>query len=158
MFAFGMFAFGMFAFGAERARDETILVARLLLTTLFLVYGWGKLTDYASTAAYMAQVGAPAPYTAALVAIMVEVFVALAIAFGLCARPLALLLAAYTLGTGLIGHPFWMTEGAARYVDAINFYKNVSIIGGCLLLYVTGAGKHSLDAWLNKPAAPAAVD
>jgi putative oxidoreductase len=26
------------------------------------------------------------------------------------------------------------------------FYKNLSIIGGLLLLYLTGAGKYSLDA------------
>jgi len=36
-------------------------------------------------------------------------------------------------------------EGAARYADAINFYKNISIIGGFLLLYVTGAGRYSVD-------------
>jgi Predicted membrane protein len=124
----------MFAFGAERARNETILVARLVLTTMFLVYGWGKLTDYASTAAYMAQVGAPAPFMAALVAIMVEVFVALATLSASVRARWLFCWRVYTLGTGLIGHPFWMTEGAARYMDAINFYKNISIIGGCLLL------------------------
>jgi len=31
----------------------------------------------------------------------------------------------------------------------INFYKNISIIGGFLLLYVTGAGKYSIDARLK---------
>lgn len=139
----------MFTFGTERGRDEVILVARLLLTLLFLVYGWGKLVDYGGTAAYMAQVGAPMPAIAALLAITVEVFVALAIAVGLFTRPLVLLLAAYTLATGLIGHPFWMSDGAARYMDAINFYKNISIMGGCLLLYVTGPGRHSLDARLR---------
>lgn len=139
----------MSTFGAERGRDEVILVARLLLTLLFLVYGWGKLMDYGGAAAYMAQVGAPMPAIAALLAITVEIFVALAIAVGLFTRPLVLLLAAYTLVTGLIGHPFWMSDGASRYMDAINFYKNISIMGGCLLLYVTGPGRHSLDAKLR---------
>jgi putative oxidoreductase len=27
----------------------------------------------------------------------------------------------------------------------INFYKNISIIGGLLLLFVTGPGKYSID-------------
>jgi putative oxidoreductase len=94
----------------------------------------------------MARVGAPLPPVAALVAIAVEVFVGLALALGACTRPLALLMALYTLGTALIGHPFWTMEGVARYAAAINFYKNISIIGGFLLLYVTGAGKYSLDA------------
>ena len=45
-------------------------------------------------------------------------------------------------------------EGAARYANAINFYKNVGIIGGFLLLYVTGAGRYSLDARLGRSEAP----
>ena len=144
----------MTTFGSERVRDEAILVARILLVVLFLVFGWGKLTDYSGTAGYMAQAGAPVPSVAALVAIVVEVPVALAIALGVWTRPLALLLALYTLGTGLIGHPFWAMEGAARYANAINFYKNISIIGGFLLLYVAGAGRYSLDARLGRSDAP----
>jgi putative oxidoreductase len=31
----------------------------------------------------------------------------------------------------------------------INFYKNISIAGGFLLLFVTGAGKYSVDAKLD---------
>ena len=146
----------MATFGSERVRDEAILVARILLVVLFLVFGWGKLTDYSGTAGYMAQTGAPLPSVAAVVAIVVEVFVALAIMLGAWTRPLALLIALYTLGTGLIGHPFWAMEGAARYANAINFYKNVSIIGGFLLLYVTGAGRYSVDASLERSGAPRA--
>ena len=144
----------MTTIGAERVRDEAILVARILLLVLFLVFGWGKLTDYSGTAGYMARTGAPVPSVAALVAIAVEVPVALAVALGVWTRPLALLLALYTLGTGLIGHPFWAMEGAARYANAINFYKNISIIGGFLLLYVAGAGRYSLDARLGRSDAP----
>jgi putative oxidoreductase len=36
--------------------------------------------------------------------------------------------------------------GPAQMEATINFYKNFSIIGGFLLLYVTGAGKYSVDA------------
>ena len=144
----------MTTFGSERVRDEVLLVARILLIVLFLVFGWSKLTGYAGTVGYMTQVGAPMPSIAALVAIMVEVFVALALALGIWTRPLALLLALYTLGTGLIGHPFWTMEGADRYANATNFYKNISIIGGFLLLYVTGAGSYSVDARLGRSNTP----
>jgi putative oxidoreductase len=131
---------------AERIRDELLLVARILLVVLFVVFGWGKLTDYSGTVGYMAKVGAPMPSLAALVAIVIEFFVGLAVAFGVWTRPLALLFALYTLGTTLIGHHFWTMEGADRYANATNFYKNISIIGGFLLLYVTGGGKYSVDA------------
>src|SRR5262249_41177501 len=41
---------------------------------LFLVFGWGKLTDYSWAVAYMTQSGAPLPSVAALVAIVIEFF------------------------------------------------------------------------------------
>jgi putative oxidoreductase len=140
----------MTAFSAGRPNDGIILVARILLVTLFLVFGWDKLINYSGALAYMAQVGAPLPALAVLVAIVMEVGVAFTLAVGLWTGPLAILLAVYTLGTGIIGHPFWAGEGAARYMDAINFYKNISIIGGCLLLYVTGPGRYSVDARLGR--------
>jgi putative oxidoreductase len=100
----------------------------------------------------MASVGVPSPSIAALVAIVVEFFIALAVAFGAWTRPLALLLALYTLATALIGHHFWTMDGAARSANAINFYKNISIIGGFLLLYVTGGGRYSVDVQWGKRA------
>jgi putative oxidoreductase len=97
----------------------------------------------------MTRTGLPVPSIAALVAIVAEFFVGLVVAVGFWTRPLALLLALYTLGTALIGHHFWTMAGAERYANAINFYKNLSIIGGFLLLYISGPGKYSLDAMLN---------
>ena len=88
----------MATFGSDRVRDEVILAARILLIVLFVVFGWSKLTNYPATVNYMAETGAPLPSIAALVAIVIEVFVSLAVALGAWARPLALLLALYTLG------------------------------------------------------------
>ena len=135
-------------FGAERIRDEVILVSRILLVLLFLIFGWDKLTDYSGTVAYMSQNGVPLPAIAALVAIVVEFVVSIAVIVGVWTRPLALLLALYTLATAFIGHPYWTMSGADAYDNMINFYKNVSIMGGFVLLYVTGAGKHSIDGRL----------
>ena len=146
----------MMQWSAERNRDEVILVARILLIVLFVVFGWSKLINYSGTVGYMTQTGVPVPSVATLVAIVVEFFVALAVAFGAWTRPLALLLALYTLGTALIAHHFWTMEGADRYANSINFYKNISIIGGFLLLYATGAGRYSVDARLGSanPSSP----
>jgi putative oxidoreductase len=130
---------------AERIGDAAILIARILLVLLFVVFGWSKLTNYSAAVGGMANLGAPIPSVAALVAIVVEFFIGLAVAFGAWTRPLALLLALYTLGTALIAHHFWTMDGDVRSENAINFYKNISIIGGFLLLYVTGGGKYSVD-------------
>ncbi|WP_329743340.1 DoxX family protein [Dyella sp. A6] len=128
-----------------KGHDGLLLVGRFLLVLLFLVFGVQKL-DYASTVHYMMQVGAPLPGLAAVVAIVMETLVPLAIFIGLATRPLALLLALYTLGTAIVAHHYWSMSGMARYENEINFFKNVSIIGGLLLLYVSGAGAYSIDA------------
>jgi putative oxidoreductase len=129
--------------------DELILAARLLLATLFLIFGWRKLRDYPGTVAQMAQLGLPTPVLAAVVSIIMELPVAFAIAVGAFTRPLAALMALYALGTALIGHRYWTVKGA-RYVDSLDgFYKDLSIMGGFLLLHMTGAGKYSIDALLG---------
>jgi len=59
----------------------------------------------------------------------------------------------YTLGTALIGHRYWTMKGMERVDSMDSFYKNLSIMGGFLLLYTAGAGKYSIDA-LCGTAAP----
>ena len=98
----------------------------------------------------MAQVGAPLPTVSAVIAIVMEFFVGMAILLGFFVRPLAILLLAYTFGTTIIAHHYWTMSGADRYANMINFYKNISIMGGLLLLYVTGAGKYSIDGLLKQ--------
>jgi putative oxidoreductase len=112
---------------------------------LFVIFGWSKLTGFAGTVAYMTSTGAPVPELSAVIAVVMEFVVGIALLVGFYTRPLALLLALYTLGTAIIGHHFWTMTGAAKYENMINFYKNISIMGGLLLLCVTGAGKYSID-------------
>jgi putative oxidoreductase len=125
--------------------DELILAARLLLATLFLIFGWRKLRDFPGTVNQMAQVGVPTPLTAAAVATFMELPVAFAVAIGAFTRPAAVLMFFYTLGTALIGHRYWTMKGTDRVDGMDSFFKNLSIMGGFLLLYITGAGKYSID-------------
>ncbi|GAN80969.1 DoxX family protein [Acidocella aminolytica] len=142
----------MTTFGADRLKNEAVLVARVLLVALFLIFGWGKLMNYAGTVSYMAQTGVPLPSLAALIAITMECLVSSAIVIGFFTRPLALLMGGYTLATGFLAHHYWTMTGMAHFENEINFYKNVSIAGGFLLLYIIGAGKYSLDAAIGLEA------
>ena len=47
--------------------EEVILAARLLLATLFLIFGWRKLRDYSGTVSQMVQEGVPMPTLATAV-------------------------------------------------------------------------------------------
>ena len=129
--------------------DKVILAARLLLAALFLIFGRRKLRDYSGTVKQIVQLGAPMPELAAAVAIFMELPVASVVAAGVYARPAALLLVLYTLGTALIAHRYWTLTGADQVDSMDAFYKNLCIMGGFLLLFVTGAGKYSIDALRN---------
>ena len=125
--------------------DELTLAARLLLATLFLIFGYRKLKDYSGTVSQIVQLGVPMPILAAAAATFMELPVAFAVAVGAFARPSALLMFFYTLGTALIGHRYWTVTGPDRVDSMDGFYKNLSIMGGFLLLYIHGAGKYSID-------------
>ncbi|VWC71087.1 membrane protein [Burkholderia lata] len=129
----------------ENRKDELILVARILLMVLFVMFGWSKLTGFSGTVAFMASSGVPAPELSTIVAVVMEFVVGIALVVGVRTRLLALLLALYTLGTAIVGHHYWNMTGAVQYDNMIHFYKNISIIGGLMLLCVTGAGKYSVD-------------
>lgn len=131
--------------------DELILAARLLLATLFLIFGWRKLRDFSGTVSQMGELGVPVPVLAAALATFMELPVAFAVAVGAFTRASALLMFFYTLGTALIGHRYWTITGP-DYVDSMDsFFKNLAIMGGFLLLVVTGPGKYSIDALWSVP-------
>jgi putative oxidoreductase len=71
----------------------------------------------------------------------------LLILIGFYTRPIAVLLALYTLGTAMIGHAYWHTTGDMMQDlnTKIHFFKNMSIVGGFLLLAVAGPGAISVD-------------
>lgn len=64
---------------------------------------------------------------------------------GYFTRPIAIIFAVHTVATAFIGHRYWALTGMDQYMAMINFYKNVSIAGGLLLLAVTGPGRFSID-------------
>ncbi|MDF9617074.1 DoxX family protein [Pseudomonas entomophila] len=126
-------------------RDFILLIARILLMLLFVLSGWSKLTGFEGTVAYMTSLGAPAPMLAAAIAVIMEFLVAILLILGFYTRPLALLLALFVLGTALLGHPFWNMVDPERSANMTQFLKNLSIIGGLLVLAVSGPGRFSLD-------------
>jgi putative oxidoreductase len=120
-------------------RTSTELVGRVLLTVLFLLSGLGKLGAYGATAGYMASAGVPGALLPLVIA--VEILGSVAIVLGWQTRTVALLLAGFTLATGVLFH-----NNFADQVQMIMFLKNLSITGAFLILAANGAGALSLDA------------
>ena len=126
--------------------NAILLAARLFLAALFLIFGWRKLRDFPGTVSQMVGDGVPVPVLATLIAIFMELPVAFVIAVGVFTHLSAVLMVFYTLGTSLIEHRYWTVTGPDRIARMEGFYKNLGIMGGFLLLFVTGAGKYSVDA------------
>ncbi len=124
--------------------DWILLLGRILLTGLFVMTGWEKFTGFPATVKYMETLQAPMPRISAIIAVVMELFIGVLLILGIAVRPLALFLAIFIFGTAIIGHHFWTMKGEDRYNNRINFFKNISIVGGLLLLMVTGPGRFAL--------------
>lgn len=113
-------------------------LGRLMLASLFLIAGVGKIFNYAGTQGYMEAMGVPGELLPLV--ILTEIGGGLAIALGWHTRLAAFLLAGFTLLTALIFH-----MNFADQMQQIMFLKNMAIIGGFLTLIHHGAGVCSLD-------------
>lgn len=119
------------------------LLGRIGLSLLFIISGWGKISGYAASQQYMEAMGVPGALLPLV--ILLELGGGLAIAAGLFTRWVAIALALFSVATALIFH-----ANFSDAVQAINFWKNIGMAGGFLLLVAHGAGLYSLDALLNR--------
>ena len=125
-------------------------VARLLMSAIFLLSAFGKLSDWSGTAGYMAAYGFFAVPFFLAAAIVLELGGGLSLLLGWKARWGALALIVFLIPATLIFHGFWAAPAAEAKMQMINFLKNVSILGGLLMVVANGAGAFSVDARTNK--------
>ena len=121
------------------------LVARLLLSAIFLVSGFAKITDWSGTASHMAAHGMIAVPLFLAGAIACEVGGGALLLLGLKTRFAASLLFLFLIPVTLVFHPFWTLAGAERMPQMVNFLKNLAIMGGLAEVFAYGAGRISLD-------------
>jgi putative oxidoreductase len=126
--------------GITANASAAILVGRVLLSILFILAGFGKLTAIAGTAGFFESLGLPAPTVTAVVVGLVEFFGGLAVLIGFKTRIAAILLAVFTLGATAVAHLDFSQAG-----NALMLQKNLGLIGGFILLAVIGAGAYSID-------------
>ena len=129
---------------AGTRHDVVALLARVLLVAMFLVSGFDKATGFTGTVSYIAGNGLPFPELAAAIAVTVELGLGLLVFLGWKSRWPALMIAIYTIAAGLLFHAYWNDAPANRMDDYINFWKNVSIAGGFLMIFAFGPGRYSI--------------
>ena len=126
------------------------LIGRVLLALMFVLAGFSKISGFDGTVGYIASGGLPAPSLLAVLTIIVEVGGGLAMIFGFGTRWAALVLAGFTLLASLSFHTFWKVPADQQMVQQLLFMKNISVVGGLLVLAAFGAGAFSLDARRGK--------
>lgn len=137
--------------------NTLFIIGRIAFVLVFVLSGAQKLMDIPATAAMIEpKVTIPemvAPYTGqletatsmkmpsllAVAAGVVEIAGALMVAFGFGTRFASVVLILFTAAATYYFHDFWNMEGAARTENMISALKNLSLIGGLLVLFVIGS-------------------
>ncbi len=122
----------------ERWSTVLLLLARVLLTILFLHEALVLLFAFAPAAAAMGKMGVPAPVLAATIAL--QLVAGLMILLGWHGRLGALALGMFCLMTAFLFHSNVQTQN-----ELLHFEKDLSIAGGMFALVILGTGRLSLD-------------
>lgn len=121
------------------------LLGRVLLAAIFLYSGFGKITGFQDSVAYIAGAGLPMPQVLNVLSIVVEIVGGLALLIGFRARWAALAFVVFLIIITPIFHNFWSAPPAEVMSQQINFIKNMAIVGGMLMVMAFGAGGYSVD-------------
>ena len=111
-------------------------LGRILLVLIYFMGGFGLLSGSVPVE-YAAGKGVPAILV--WIGYAIKLFGGLAVIIGFQTRIAAVLLIAFTIGTAFIFHPFWV-EGQSS-----TFWKEISLIGGLLVVAAVGPGELSVD-------------
>jgi putative oxidoreductase len=113
-------------------------LGRFLISILFILSGFGKISAYAATQGYMEAMGVPGVLLP--IVILAEIGAGAAIIIGWQTRLMALALAGYCVLSAIFFH--------ADFSDPNNmnhFMKNIALTGGFLFLMANGAGEFSME-------------
>ena len=122
------------------SKNVISLIARILLSVLFLWSAFNKIINPAGTHQYMTANGLPLVGLLYLATIAVELGGGLSVLLGYKVRWGAIALAIFLIPATLIFH-----TNFADQIQQIMFMKNLAIFGGLLMIIQYGAGRISLD-------------
>ena len=116
-------------------RDAIFLIGRILFASVFLRFGVVHLAQTEGSAQYAAYKGVPRARTLVVVSGVAMSVAAVAVILGIWMDLAALGLAIYCVVAGVVMHDFWsQTDPQTRQAEMAQFYKNISIAGGALIL------------------------
>lgn len=127
------------------SQSLALAVGRACLALVFLASGVAKLFSWASVTGYMASREIPWPGFFLCGALLLEAGGGLSVLLGWKARIGAKALILVLIPATLAFHGFWHEPEADFREQVLQFLKNLSILGGLILVAVHGSGPWSLD-------------
>lgn len=123
------------------------LIARLLMSAIFVQGALGKIMGWGGQASYMQSHQLPTQWIPAMLgmALLIEAGGVLCLLVGWKARAAAFVMFLYLGMVSVLLHNFWALHGASAGGTQTQFLKNVGIMGGLLMIASSGPGKWSLD-------------
>lgn len=124
----------------------SMLLGRALLGIYFILPGIQKIGKYDYMTQYMAEHSVPMIDVLLPFTIVLQILLGIAIIVGFKSKVSAFVLAGLTLVISLYMHNFWnLPEGGNVQHETQNFFKNMGIMAGLLVLSARGSGRYSLD-------------
>jgi putative oxidoreductase len=123
----------------QKQNDRLAMIFRALMVALFILAGIRKIMSYSATTAYFEGLGLPLPWLVTPLVIAIEIALPVLFVKGWRLREVGIVLAVYTLATGLIAHKFWSVPDAQFGNQFNHFFKNVAITGAFLLTAFSAA-------------------
>jgi putative oxidoreductase len=120
-------------------------ISRILIALIFIMSGFSKITNYASTRDMMSATGFPIVDLFLIGTIIVELGGGIALLLGFMTRWAALALTLFLIPTTLIFHAAHISDPLHGQEQLIQVLKNLAIMGGLLKFVIEGAGAYSLD-------------
>jgi putative oxidoreductase len=122
-----------------------VLLGRVFFGLIFILAGPNNFSS--QTIAYSASHGVPLASLAVPFSAVLAILGGLSILLGYRAKIGAWLIALFLIGVTPMLHNFWaVSDPMAHQMQFIMFMKNVSMLGGALLISQLGAGPWSLDS------------
>ncbi len=128
----------------QKHSDAVLLVSRVLLSFIFIIAGWSKISGFTATSAWVGTV-LPFPELITALVIVIELVGGLMLLVGFKAKYAALAIGLFSLLAAFLFH-FDLADQA----QSGQFMKNLAIAGGMFYVVVFGTGKFSLDAKMGK--------
>ncbi len=124
----------------------TMLIGRILYTLIFLMMGMMHFAKYRNFVAYAEMNGVPMAGLGVIVGSLLAVLGGLSVVLGYKAKIGAWLLVGFLIPVTLFMHRFWGIEDPMMAQNQMaHFMKNLSMIGGALMIATLGSGPYSLD-------------